>query len=436
MPKGIRKFTFSFEDPHLTHFGGMVIFQQFCRKIDLKRLLQSHILWQRRDSVYPSADLIVAIICTIVAGMRRFSDTRILPYNGFVRSIMGLESFPNASTIRKFLKSLTPQEVEGIARLHDVLRRKIWAMNAASSLILDLDSTVLPLFGSNIEEANIGYNPRFWGRPSYHPLLCFEGHSRDTWHGILRPGDTHAVTGLKDFWKICCGKIPKYFYRVRVRADAGFYDHEFVETLDDQNIGYTIVAKMSRPVQAKVQTLRYSTFRKGGWQAAKFTYQPHNWQRPHQFFVIRRPKEIEQDNAQITLWQDRAYSYQTFVSNLDLPAQGIWHFYRKRARAELDIRELKESFPLGKIASNNFLANQAHFHLILLSYDLVNWFKHLCLPQQWQNATLKTIRTDILVVPARLVNSGGRNQLNLPLKYPYQKEFQQTLQKINRLKIT
>jgi hypothetical protein len=436
MPKGLRKFTFSFEDSHLTHFGGMVLFHQFCRKMDIKRFLQNHISWQRRDSIYCCADLVMTIIVSIVAGMERFSDTRILPYNGYVKSILGLERFPDASTIRKFLKSLMSQEVEGIARMHDVLRRKVWVKNAASSLILDLDSTVLPLFGSNIQEAHVGYNPKFWGRPSYHPLLCFEGHSRDTWHGILRPGNTHAITGMGDFWKICLGKIPKYLYRLRVRADAGFYDHEFIESLDDQNIGYAIVAKMSRPVQAKVQSLRYKTFRKGGWQAAEFAYQPHNWQRPHQFFVVRRPKEIEQDNAQITLWQDRVYSYQTFVSNLSMPAQSVWHFYRKRARAELDIRELKESFPLGKIASNNFLANQAHFHLILLSYDLVNWFKHLCLPQRWQNATLKTIRTDILVVPARLVHSGGRNQLNLPLKYPYQKEFQETLQKINRLKIT
>ena len=171
MPKGIRKITFSFEDPHLTHFGGMVLFQQFCRKIDFKRLLQNNIVWQRRDPVYPSADLVVAIICTIVAGMRRFSDTRILPYNGYVKSILGLEHFPDASTIRKSLKGLTLQEVEGIARIHDLLRKKMWAMSALSSLILDLNSTVLPLFGGNIQGARVGYDPRDWGRPSYHGLL-------------------------------------------------------------------------------------------------------------------------------------------------------------------------------------------------------------------------------------------------------------------------
>ncbi len=111
-------------------------------------------------------------------------------------------------------------------------------------------------------------------------------------------------------------------------------------------------------------------------------------------------------------------------------------FYKPRARCELDIRELKESFPLGDIPTNSFLANQVHFHLILLAYDLVNWFKRLCLPQQWNSATLHTLRRDLFALPARLVHSGGRNQLKFPQRYPHQKLFYQTFERINNLKIT
>ncbi|MBI3812999.1 MAG: transposase [Nitrospinae bacterium] len=39
-------------------------------------------------------------------------------------------------------------------------------------VIFDLDSTVLVLYGKQ-EMARIGYNPTKRGRPSYHPLLCF-----------------------------------------------------------------------------------------------------------------------------------------------------------------------------------------------------------------------------------------------------------------------
>jgi len=438
MPKGIRNITFSFEDQTLTHFGGMVIFQRFCRKLQLKRLLQTYILWNRRDSRYHSVELLQSMIYTMVAGMGRIFDTRTIQYNGCFQELLGLKEFPKPSTLREFLKGISLAELQGIIRVHDLLHRHIWNLpHSSSSLIFDLDSTVLPLFGWRIEGAKVGYNPIKPGRPSYQPLICFEGHTRDTWCGILRSGDTHPASGAQALWADCRRKIPKYLYRIRIRADSGFYDHKFIEPLDEEKIGYTVVAKMTKPIQEKVQTLRYHTFRKGGWQAARFTYQPRNWNRPHRFIVVRRPKpKSQEEDNQLTLWEFKDYFYHTFVTNLPLSPENVWHFYKPRARCELDIRELKESFPLGDIPTNSFLANQVHFHLILLSYDLVNWFKRLCLPQEWSSAALHTLRRDLFALPARLVHAGGKNQLKLPQRYPHQKLFYQTLSKIEHLKIT
>jgi hypothetical protein len=438
MGKGIRKITFSFEDPRLTHFGGMVIFQRFCRKLDLKGALQRHTRWQRRSSIYHPVELLQGLIYTMVAGMGRIFDTQIIQYNGCFQELLGLKEFPKPSTLRGFLKGIGFSESQGIIRVHDLLRRKIWRLShQVSSLIFDLDSTVLQVFGWNIEGAKVGYNPKKPGRPSYHPLICFEGHSRDTWQGILRPGNTHPATGAQELWSACRRKIPKYLYRIRIRADSGFFDHKFIEPLDEEGTGYVVVAKMTKPIQEKVQILRYHTFRKGGWQAARFTYQPHNWKKPHRFIVVRRPKpKAKEEENQLTLWEFKDYFYHTFVTNLALSPERVWHFYKPRARCELDIRELKESFPLGSIPTNGFLANQVHFHLILLAYDLVNWFKRLCLPQQWNSVTLHTLRRDLLALPARLVHAGGRNQLKLPQRYPHQKLFYQAIKRIEHLKIT
>ena len=296
MPKGIRKIRLSVEDSSLTHYGGMVLFQQFCRKLDLKRYLQNYIRWERRNSQYHPSQLILTMIYTMVAGMKRISDTRILHYNGYFQALLGLSDFPGSSTLREFLKSLTAQEIEGLGRLHDSLRNTIYkATGTSSSMILDLDSTVLPLFGYRIEEARIGYNPKKPGRPSYHPLLCFEGRTRTLWHGVLRPGDTHSSTGAEAFLKECLNKIPPYLYRIRLRADAGFYDHALIEILDDAGIGYVIVGKTTKPVQGKIQTLRYHTFRQDGWQAASFTYQPYNFKKLQRFIVVRRPQDQGED---------------------------------------------------------------------------------------------------------------------------------------------
>lgn len=437
MGKGIRKITLSFEDQTLTHFGGMVIFQRFCRKLGLKGILQRHTRWQRRSSIYHPVELLQSMIYTMVAGMGRIFDTRIIQYNGCFQELLGLKDFPKPSTLREFLKGISLAEFQGIIRVHDLLRRKIWSLpHPSSSLIFDLDSTVLPVFGWRIEGAKVGYNPAKPGRPSYHPLICFEGHTRDTWCGFLRSGDAHSASGAQALWADCRKKIPKYLYRIRIRANSGFFDHKFIEPLDEEKTAYAVVAKMTQSIQERVQNLRYRTFRKGGWQAAQFTYQPHNWKRLHRFIVVRRPKpKSQEEDNQLTLWEFKDYFYHTFVTNLLLSPENVWHFYKPRARCELDIRELKESFPLGNIPTNSFLANQVNFHLILLTYDLVNWFKRMCLPQEWNSAALHTLRRDLFALPARLVHAGGKNQLKLPQRYPHQKLFYQTLSRIEHLKI-
>jgi hypothetical protein len=52
---------------------------------------------------------------------------------------------------------------------------------------------VLVVYGRQ-EQAKIGYNPIKRGRPSYYPLLYFEGQTKDFWHGELRPGDAHTAS--------------------------------------------------------------------------------------------------------------------------------------------------------------------------------------------------------------------------------------------------
>src|SRR5215467_2621242 len=90
-------------------------------------------------------------------------------------------------------------------------------------LIFDVDSTVLVVYGKQ-EEGKVGYNPIKHGRPSYHPLLCFEGQTKDFWHGELRPGDVPTSSGVLELLGACFAKIPVGVRAVLVRADKGFYD--------------------------------------------------------------------------------------------------------------------------------------------------------------------------------------------------------------------
>jgi hypothetical protein len=92
-------------------------------------------------------------------------------------------------------------------------------------------------------------------------------------------------------------------------------------------------------------------------------------------------------------------------------------------------------YPLGKIPTEAWTANVAFFQLMLLALNLVHWFKRLCLkPERWAD-TLDSIRTDLIVLPARLVTEQHKKTILLPHDHHHQKEFLEAWAKIQKLRL-
>jgi len=425
MPKGLKRLRFSFTDDRLTHFGGMVLIQRFCNRLRLRWRLQNGLQVSQRLGEYQPCDLILALLYALMAGLRRINQTEILQYNGPFLSLLGLERFPDQTTLRRFLQRLSPQTIRQLVRLHDQLRQELFALpSAPSSILFDLDSVVLTLYGHQ-QRARLGYNPRKKGRRSYHPLLCFEAHRQEFWHGSLRPGDIAANTGGIPFLQRCLAKVPSHIARsrIRVRADAGFFSGKLIGFIDQLGLGYVIVAQEHRSIRQLARAVHFTRLGCGP-EVGQFRYQPLHWKKPQRFVVVRRViPEDPVEAAQLTLFKDQRYAYTVLVTNLELDPWRVWTFYRPRAIIEKDIRELLYDLPLGKIPSGDWLANVAFFQTVLMAFNLVHWFKRLCLPAAYAKATVETVRSDFLMLPAKLVRIGGRNVLQLPKDYHYQKEF-------------
>ena len=376
-------------------------------------------------------------LLAIIAGLRRLNKTEVLQYNGTFLSLLGLASFPDQTTFRRFLKRLTPDAVRQIVRVHDQLRRELSAMpKSPSSLIFDIDSVVLTLYGRQ-QGARVGYNPKKHGRRSYHPLLCFEATRQEFWHGSLRPGNAGSSTGVIGFMRRCLTKVPSTVARsrIRVRADAGYFSGRFVRFLEKERLGYVIVAREHRGIRQHAQAARFRKLH-FGWEVGEFRYTPTHWDSPHRFVVIRRPVPDDPAEAkQLTLFKHKRYAYSVFVTNLKLAPWRVWRFYCPRATIEKNIRELLYDLPLGKIPTDDWIANVAFFHLVLFAFDLAHWFKRLCLPPEYLHATIETLRTDLLVVPARLVRRASRNVLHLPRDYRHRDLFERAFQRARRLKL-
>jgi hypothetical protein len=222
--------------------------------------------------------------------------------------------------------------------------------------------------------------------------------------------------------------------RIRVRADAGYFSGKLIGFLDQWGLGYVIVAREYPTIRRRARTVRFEEL-SGGAAAGEFRYQPLRWKAPHRFVVIRRPlTEDPVEAAKLILFKDRRYAYTVLVTNLDLEPWRVWTFYRPRAVIEKDIRELLYDLPLGKIPTGDWLANVAFFQTVLFAFNLVHWFKRLCLPAHYAKATIETVRSDFLMLPTKLVRTGRRNVLQLPKDYHYQEEFLSAVKAVEKLR--
>jgi hypothetical protein len=331
---------------------------------------------------------------------------------------------------------LSPEAIRQLARLHDQLRRDLFVLpKPRSSLVFHLDSVVLTLYGKQ-QRARRGYNPKARGRPSYHPILCFEGHGQEFWHGSLRPGDAGSNTGARHFVKRCLEKVPASLSRTRIRflADAGFFPGALVEDLDQWGYGFTIVCRSYDAYRWMAEKTGFTEL-KLGWGFAEFQHRPQKWRKAYRFIAIRRPLPVDPEQAkQLTLFKDTQYSYSILVSNLGLTPWRTWTDYIGRANIEKSIRELLNDLALNKIPTQNWTANVAFLQLLLLAYNLVHWFERLCLPEEKLRNTVETLRHQLFGVPGKLVCRSGKNVLVLPRQYHYQAQFQAAEARVNKIK--
>ena len=306
---------------------------------------------------------------------------------------------------------------------------------AHTTLIFDLDSVVVTLYGHQ-QGARVGYNPRRKGHRSYHPLLCFEAHRHEFWDGSLRPGNAATNTGAVHFLRRCLAKVPTALARtrVRVRADSGFFGGKLLGCSSNGAVAMWSWPKSTRRCVAGLAAPLCQLGPRLG--CGGFRYQAYRWPHARRFVVIRRPlPEDPVEAQQLRLFKDRRYAYQVLVTNLKLHPWRAWRFYVQRSTVEKTIRELLYDLPLSQIPTGEWVANVAYFHLLLLAYNLVHWFKRLCLPAQYRAATVETVRRDFLALPGRLSHPSHRHVLQLPRDYPLRQEFLAAAQRVARLHV-
>jgi hypothetical protein len=192
-----RNVKIAFSHAGLTHYGGILFFNEFVRVLQLRRFLTRHLRYLRRNHDYKLSQMILALVYPIILGLDRLETASLLRSNGTFQYLTGLPSYPDPQSLRRFLLQAAPEFREQLHRVNDyLLQQFIHRPDHRSRLILDLDSTVVTVFGRQ-EGAAVGYNRRYRGKRSYDPLLCLEANSSFLWDVELRRGAARRGAAMR-----------------------------------------------------------------------------------------------------------------------------------------------------------------------------------------------------------------------------------------------
>ena len=111
----------------------------------------------------------------------------------------------------------------------------------------------------------------------------------------------------------------------------------------------------------------------------------------------------------------------------------IWRFYNGRANVENMIKEGILSYSLDVNISHFYGANVAHFHLVMLAYNLMNLFKELVLEQREKRRMGKWIRQRFFLIAGRLIRSGRKFILKLQEDWAYREEYKEAAERLEGL---
>src|ERR1017187_6962191 len=352
-----------FQGSGVTSDGGLLLVRELDERLGLSSLIAANIMDDRRgkSTQLPLPDLLRQSTYSRLAGYEDLNDAERLSQDPTFRLIGSEKIWERGAALPSRLhwfetEVLSQDEnLEALGRINRELIAKAEAMDSPQRVVLDMDSTEIPVYG---EQEHSAYNGHFEST-CYHPLLLFNGEG-DCLGAKLRPGNVHSA---EDWEEVLLPEIERQQgleKEVVFRADAAFAKPEIYEALEEWGVKYAIripaneslerdIAELltrpvGRPSHKPVvwyqgflyQAASWKTGRRGGGRRHKpvvwykgFLYQAASW------------KTARRVVAKVEFHFGELFPRVGFiVTNVETPSRAIVRFYNKRGTAEQWIKEI------------------------------------------------------------------------------------------------
>jgi hypothetical protein len=419
----------SFDDERLVANAGLVIVAALSARLGIGAVVGATVRMAGLVGGARPGRKVLTLVHAIVAGASHIDHADVLRA-GNSASVLGHRVMA-PSTLGTFLRAFSFGHVRQLEAVVGKVLARAWALGAGPGngrLVIDVDSTICQVEGRCKGGAAYGYTKVL----GYHPILGVRADTGEVLHARIRKGSANTARGARRF-------IDELVARARragaggdivMRFDSGFWANETLKVLGRHDVRYTMAVRATTKAVAAVIAeideaawvdIDYTS--DGVAQVAETDYRGRR-------LIVRRTRLT--DPAQARLWPD--WRHFGFLTDLPGSAVELDGFHRQHATVELAIRDLKEGAGLEHCPSGNLSANSAWLQCAVLAHNLIRWTATI--GQAPDALTVaRTVRVQLVAVPARIVNRSGRLTLRLPARWPWAARFTDRLEAIRALPV-
>jgi hypothetical protein len=435
------------ETAAVTPFGQLAFFIEFLKTAGLWVGWVEECPVRYKSPNAPSkADVLGTILLSVLSGHRRYAHVTALRFDGVNPQLLGMTKVASEDSVRRAFTDV--EEPACAAWLAQHLRISYEPL-LHEPWILDIDSTVKPLYGHQ-EGAVKGYNPGKPGRPSHVYHTYFAAKIRLVLDVEVQAGNQTASSYAQpELWKFI-GSLPTEARPVFIRGDCGWGTENMMTQAEQRKIPYLFKLKQTSKVKQLIEKAfsREDWVPAGqGWKGIEAELTLTGWSRQRRVIVLRRRIRdelvlMEKKRLAGTTPQEQLalgfaeivkdgplYEYAVLVTSLPDEILALAQHYRDRADAENNFDELKNQWGWSGFTTHDLKRCQIMARIIALIYNWWSLFARLAIPEKHAEAI--TSRPLLLNAVGKQTTHSGQTTVTITSMHAKAPQMRSALQSIS-----
>jgi hypothetical protein len=409
---------------NLTSNAGLYLLFENAKTNGIFELIDTDLVFENESTNKIKMNHIKTMLCGHFIGIEKLERLKLLQGDPLISEFD--ISVKEPETVSRFLGNFSYKTPQMFRDINFKVFRKLLCKSKLTSIIIDIDSSVVNVEGLHEGTAK-GYNPKRHGNLCYNIQFAFCDELKAYITGCVISGNTYTANGAAEMIKEIVANIKTDELEILFRMDSGYFDEDIIETIELLGCKYLIKGK-EYPTLASQGTDPSILFVNGdeGRETAELLTKLNTWDKDRRFVVFRVLKP-EKERAQLSLLEGDEYEYFFFVTNTELTSEKVVIAYEKRGNSENYIKEAKYDMAVGHLLLKSFWANEAVFQMMMLAYNLFLLFKFDSLHISEFRQQIKTFRLKYIFLAAKIIRTARYVVMKLSAKYPYKDVYEKCL---------